>query len=165
MVNLLLALVGVALIVKPTFFFDGGESSPAYDDPEYPYAAAGAAVGAVVQGAVYVQLGLLREVDFSVVLVVYGGTCLVASTVAATFAPPFFGGGGLCLPTCPDRWLMAGIGCFVFMGQIGFTIAPRLEKAAVVALINKTASVLLALLFQMFWFQVSQTPTQFLNLL
>ncbi len=149
-VNLVLALVGVALVVRPTFLFGG---DPTHSDPEYPYAAAGAAVGAVCQGAMHVVLRLLREAHFACVLACFGAVS-TAVTAAGGLAPlPF--GGSLCVPECgAGRLAVVAIGVLTFFGQIGLTTAPKLESAAVVSLFVKMSDVLLALLIQTLWFKV-----------
>ncbi len=151
--NLVLALVGVGLIVKPTFIFRD-EHSPSHNSLKYPYAATSAVLSAIIQGAVFVQLSLLKEAHFSVVLSLFGVATCAASAITAAVVPPFFGGGSLLLPSWMDLGLVAAISLLVSGSQVALTLALQIETAAMAALIIKTSFVLLALIFQVLWFQV-----------
>ncbi len=153
MVNLALALTGVALIIRPTFLFGSSTTSavPLSSYPNYYWSAASAALSAILQGAVFVLLRKLKEVDVSAVMLAFG---LIALALSST-APPAVGLSAVSLPACClDRWLMVIVGALSLLGQIGLTTSSKLESAAVVSLVTKTFDVVLALAFQTLWFQV-----------
>lgn len=114
-VTIVLTLIGVVLITRPTFVF--GETLPtlAANGEKYHYGAWGAvaAFGATLFGAnAYVLLRALKSMHFAVVMANFGGFALLQTITISWYL------GVLCWPKCGlERILMVVLAILSFAGK------------------------------------------------
>lgn len=104
--SLVVSLVGVVLIARPTFLFGG--------DPLDPFAVGTALLGAALAAAAYVTVRALRKTEHALVIVLWFGVVSTLGAVPATAAD-------FVLPT---GWLwlgLLGVGVSTHLGQVWVT--------------------------------------------
>lgn len=116
-VTIILTLIGVVLIRRPTFLF--GEETPsefavADEKSQYDTWGAIAAFGATLFGAnAYVLLRTLKSLHFSVVMVNFGAFALLQTVSVSWYL------GVLCWPKCGvERLLVLAVALFSFAGKM-----------------------------------------------
>lgn len=150
--TIILTLVGVVLITRPTIVF--GNSVPSLaddhivDTSNFGVWGPVAALTSTLFGAnAYVLLRALKGLHFSVIMTNFGGFALVY-TIIVTWSL-----GALCWPHCgTDRHLVIALAIFSFLGQILLTISLQLEQAGPVA-IARSADIVFAFVWQVMFFK------------
>lgn len=150
---MILTLIGVVLITRPTFLFDGGVQSLVDEeivDASYRAKVWGpvAALSATLFGAnAYVLLRALKSVHFSVIMSNFGAFGFVYSILIVLWL------GGLCWPMCgTERILVVTLAVFSFFGQILLTLALKLEQAGPVS-IGRSCDIVFAFIWQVMFFK------------
>lgn len=113
--TIILTLIGVILITRPTFIFGETFQNLTTQNEKYHYGAWGAlaAFGATLFGAnAYVLLRALKSIHFSVIMANFGGFALIQTVTISWYL------GVLCWPTCGiERILMVILAIFSFTGK------------------------------------------------
>lgn len=126
------SLVGVLVVMRPTFLFGAGASLP-------PVTVGIGLAGAVCSAAAYVTVRKLGATEHPAVIVFY--FALVSTIGSIPIALP-----GAIWPT-PGEWMvLLGVGIFTQMGQVAITHGLRLERAG-----RATATGYLQIVFAGFW--------------
>lgn len=150
-VTVILTLIGVILITRPTILF--GNSVPSLIDEQIIDKHFGiwgpvAALSATLFGAnAYVLLRALKGLHFSVIMTNFGAFALCYTILITWYL------GVLCWPQCgTDRLLVIALAIFSFLGQILLTIALQIEQAGPVA-IARSADIVFAFIWQVMFFK------------
>lgn len=153
MITVVLTLIGVVLITRPTFLFPDGVQSIVDEDiidPTYRANIWGpvAALSATLFGAnAYVLLRALKSVHFAVIMSNFGAFGFIYSIVIGFWL------GVLCWPMCgTERLLVVALAVFSFFGQILLTLALKLEQAGPVA-ICRSCDIVFAFIWQVIFFK------------
>lgn len=149
--TIILSLIGIVFITRPFTIF--GDSVPSLVDEEIDfdkdYNAWGpvAAFASTMFGAnAYVTLRALKGLHFSVIMMNFGAFALIYTTCVTWSI------GAFCWPNCDsDRWMVAVLGLFSFLGQVLLTISLQLEQAGPVA-IARSADIVFAFIWQILFF-------------
>lgn len=145
-INVFLVLSGIVMIVKPPFL-----SGHSYEDSQALYAIIAVIFASIcLQSNVFVLIRMLKNVHWSITNTVFGSIgCIQAITLA------FIIGHNLCLPQSEmERFYIVLTGLLGFFGQYFMQMAALYEKAANIGLLRKAFDVILAFLFQVFFFKV-----------
>lgn len=152
-ITVILTLIGVVLITRPTFLFpDGVQSLVDEDMIDSSYRAniwgPVSALSATLFGAnAYVLLRALKSVHFAVIMSNFGAFGLIYSLVIGIWL------GGLCWPICgTERLLVVALAIFSFFGQILLTLALKLEQAGPVS-IGRSCDIVFAFIWQVIFFK------------
>lgn len=125
-ITIILTLIGVVLIRRPTFIF-GKELSALSAQEEKYYGSWGAiaAFGATLFGAnAYVLLRTLKSLHFSVVMANFGAFALLQTVAVSWYL------GILCWPKCGfERLLVIAIAMFSFAGKYIFFVMYLMRKS------------------------------------
>ena len=148
-VNIFVTLLGILFIIRPPFIF--GYDPSFILDNEYYIASLIVFLGSFLQSNVYILLRMLKNVHFSVTLLVFGTIgALESSVFMASLGRP-------CIPQCGfERAMMIAIGLLSFIAQIMLTVSLQIEEAGKVSIMRKSGDILFAFLFQIFIFNVSR---------
>ncbi|XP_002737793.2 solute carrier family 35 member G1-like [Saccoglossus kowalevskii] len=146
-IDLLLAVFtvsGVVLIVQPSFIFGGNNTHEKHSRIK---GAAVALVGAVFAALVYICLKKLKTGIHLLIPIFYYALCgIIISSVSLSILQAFI------VPQCrKDRIILFLIGAFAVVGQLFFTKAVQLEKAAYIAII-RSLDVVFSFIFEYFAF-------------
>jgi drug/metabolite transporter (DMT)-like permease len=109
-----LALAGVLVVARPAFLFGGAAGLD-------PLAAGIGLLGALLSGAAYVVVRMLRGENHMVVILYFAIVSIVASLPAAIARS--------ILPTPLEVLLLIGVGVTTHAGQVNITRGLRLERA------------------------------------
>ncbi|KAJ6636567.1 Solute carrier family 35 member G1 [Pseudolycoriella hygida] len=152
-ITVILTLIGVVLITRPTFLFSDSVHSLVDEDvidPSYKVNVWGpvSALSATLFGAnAYVLLRALKNVHFAVIMSNFGAFGLIYSLVIAIWL------GNLCWPMCgTERLLVVALAAFSFFGQILLTLALKLEQAGPVS-IGRSCDIVFAFIWQVIFFK------------
>lgn len=152
-ITVILTLIGVVLITRPTFLFAGGVQSLVDEDlidSSYRANIWGpvSALSSTLFGAnAYVLLRALKSVHFSVIMTNFGAFGLIYSLVIGLWL------GTLCWPICgTERLLVVALAVFSFFGQILLTLALKLEQAGPVS-IGRSCDIVFAFIWQVIFFK------------
>lgn len=152
-ITVILTLIGVVLITRPTFLF--GESVQSLIDEDIVDSSYKAriwgpvsALSATLFGAnAYVLLRALKSVHFAVIMSNFGAFGLIFSVIIGLWL------GGLCWPMCgTERLLVVALAVFSFFGQILLTLALKLEQAGPVS-IGRSCDIVFAFIWQVIFFK------------
>jgi len=144
--NIIVTLLGILFIIRPPFIF-GYDPSFSVDGQYYLAGGIVFAGSVILQSNVYILLRMLKNIHFSVTLLVFGVVGVLESLVFAIFL------GDLCFPSCgTERYSMIAIGLLSFLAQILLTVSLQLEEAGKVSIMRKSGDILFAFLFQIFLF-------------
>lgn len=152
-ITVVLTLIGVVLITRPTFLFGDGVQSLVDEDiieSNYRTKIWGpvSALSSTLFGAnAYVLLRALKSVHFSVIMTNFGAFGFIYSILIGLWL------GGLCLPMCgTERILVLALAIFSFFGQILLTLALKLEQAGPVS-IGRSCDIVFAFIWQVIFFK------------
>lgn len=152
-ITVILTLIGVVLITRPTFLFPDGVQSLVDEDiidSSYRPNIWGpvSALSATLFGAnAYVLLRALKSVHFAVIMSNFGAFGLIYSIIIGIWL------GGLCWPLCgTERLLVVALAVFSFFGQILLTLALKLEQAGPVS-IGRSCDIVFAFIWQVIFFK------------
>ncbi|XP_001849093.2 solute carrier family 35 member G1 [Culex quinquefasciatus] len=155
-ITIVLTLIGVVLISRPSTLFGEGAASSMADEQvvETSYDVWGpvAALSSTLFSAnAYVLLRALKGLHYSVIMTNFGAFALVYTLIVCYYL------GALCWPLCgTDRLLVIALALFSFGGQILLTLALQFEQAGPVA-IARSADIVFAFIWQIMFFK--ETPT------
>jgi drug/metabolite transporter (DMT)-like permease len=163
LVTIILTLIGVVLIAKPSVLFGNDTISSSnkgslFEDENKSYGIYGplAAISSTIFSAnVIILLRALRSVHYSVIMVNFG----FFSTLFTFFV--IFYSNGFCMPPCQDRFLILLIALFSFGGQILLTLSLNLEDSGPVSL-ARSSDIVFAFIWQIMFFN---DPFNFFSLL
>jgi drug/metabolite transporter (DMT)-like permease len=130
-VSVVLSLVGVVLVARPTLLFGAG---PALD----PVAVGVGLLGAVLSGAAYVVVRMLGTEHYMVVIFYFAVISVVASLPMAVLHAV--------MPTPLELLILAGVGASTHAGQVFMTRGLHLERAG-----RATAAGLVQIVFAAAW--------------
>lgn len=145
-INVFLVISGIMLIVKPPFLF--GHS---YEDPEALYAVIAVIFASVfLQSNVFVLIRMLKDIHWSITNSIFGSIgCFQATSIALLI------GHNVCLPESRmEIFYIVLTGSLGFFGQYFMQLSALYESAASIGLLRKAFDVILAFVFQIFFFQV-----------
>lgn len=148
-ITIVLSLIGVILIKRPTFIFGKDYSELSLQQAKrYGSWGAVAAFGATLFGAnAIVLIRTLRSLHFSVLMANFGGFALLQTFAICWYL------GVLCWPKCGlERLLVIAIALFSFAGQVLLTMALQVENAGPVA-IARTSDIVFAFIWQILFFK------------
>lgn len=151
--TVVLTLIGVILITRPSFLFVDGVHSLVDEesiDSSYTVTVWGpvAALSATLFGAnAYVLLRALKSVHFAVIMSNFGAFGVIYSILIGLWL------GGMCWPLCgTERMLVVALAIFSFFGQILLTLALKLEQAGPVS-IGRSCDIVFAFIWQVVFFK------------
>lgn len=152
--SVILTLIGVVLITRPTSLFGSTVESLGNSDEKTDMWVGVAAFSATLFGAnAYVLLRALKSIHFSVIMTNFGSFALIQCVMVSYFI------GALCLPPCgSDRYLIVALAVFSFLGQILLTLALQMEQAGPVA-IARSSDIVFAFIWQVMFF--NEIPNMF----